>query len=180
MVPIAYASSEGSDEPVHLRKIVSAFRLNCEHRRNVDEGKFINSRIIAPLGGCEFENRKNSLYFNHHTSIDVCIPTFNRLVFMNSQTVCLFWKEKSSNMDGFSFHLFFFTENWKVFITYILMKTAKDLEIIRGDIHIRICKHPYHTSVDVLPRLCCMRPTKSQISLGTAHSYQRLCYEYKH
>ena len=75
---------------------------------------------------------------------------------------------------------FFFTENWKVFITSILMKTAKDLEIIRGDIHIRICKHPYHTSVVVLPRLCCMRPTKSQISLGTAHSYQRLCYEYKH
>ena len=33
------------------------------------------------------------------------------------------------------------------------MKTAKDLEIIRGDIHIRTCKHPYHTSVDVLPRL---------------------------
>ena len=74
----------------------------------------------------------------------------------------------------------FFTENWKVFITSILMKTAKDFEYIRGDIHIRICKHPYHTSVDVLPRLCCMRPTKSQISLGTAHSYQRLCYEYKH
>ena len=74
----------------------------------------------------------------------------------------------------------FFTENWKVFITSILMKTAKDFEIIRGDIHIRICKHPYHTSVDVLPRLCCMRPTKSQISLGTAHSYQRLYYEYKH
>ena len=46
------------------------------------------------------------------------------------------------------------------------MKIAKDLEIIRGDIHIRICKHPYHTSVDVLSRLCCMRPTKSQISLG--------------
>ena len=83
-------------------------------------------------------------------------------------------------MDGFSFHLVFFTENLKVFITSILMKTAKDLEIIRGDIHIRICKHPYHTSVDVLPRLCCMRPTKLQISLGTAHSYQRLCYEYKH
>ena len=38
------------------------------------------------------------------------------------------------------------------------MKTAKDLEIIRGDIHIRICKHPYHTSVDVLPRLCADQP----------------------
>ena len=43
-----------------------------------------------------------------NVNIDVCIPTFNRLVFMNSQTVCLFWKEKSSNMDGFSFHLVFF------------------------------------------------------------------------
>ena len=42
MVPIAYASSEGSDEPAHLRKIVSAIRLNCEHRRNVDEGTSIN------------------------------------------------------------------------------------------------------------------------------------------
>ena len=47
-----------------------------------------------------------------------------------------------------------FTENWKVFITSILMKTAKDLEIIRGDIHIRICKHPYHTSVDVCLFVC--------------------------
>ena len=60
----------------------------------------------------------------------------------------------------------FFTENWKVFITSILMKTAKDLEIIRDDIHIRICKNPYHTSVDVLPRLCCMRPTKSHILIS--------------
>ena len=39
---IAYASSEGSDEPAHLQRIVSALRLNCEHRRNVDEGTFIN------------------------------------------------------------------------------------------------------------------------------------------
>ena len=180
MVPIAYASSEGSDEPVHLRKIVSAFRLNCEHRRNVDEGTFINFRIIAPLGGCEFENRKNSLYFNHHTSIDVCIPTFNRLVFHEQSDRVSFLEGKVFQYGWIFLPFSFFTENWKVFITSILMKTAKDLEIIRGDIHIRICKHPYRTSVDVLPRLCCMRPTKSQISRGTAHSYQRLCYEYKH
>ena len=62
----------------------------------------------------------------------------------------------------------FFTENWKVFITSILMKTAKDLEIIRGDIHIRICKHPYHTSVDVLPRLCC-RDQQSRRSAWVPH-----------
>ena len=81
--------------------------------------------------------------------------------------------DRVSFLEGKVFHygwiflpFSFFTENWKVFITSILMKIANDLEIIRGDIHIRICKHPYHTSVDVLPRLCCMRPTKSQISLG--------------
>ena len=36
------AAREGSDEPAHLRKIVSALKLNCEHRRNVDEGTFIH------------------------------------------------------------------------------------------------------------------------------------------
>ena len=30
------------------------------------------------------------------------------------------------------------------------MKTAKDLEIIRGDIHIRICKHPYRFTPTLL------------------------------
>ena len=63
----------------------------------------------------------------------------------------------------------FFTENWKVFITSILMKTAKDQNLQKSLPHVCKC----------LPRLCCMRPTKSQISLGSAHSYQRLCYEYK-
>ena len=42
MIPIAYASSEITDEPAHPRKIVSALRLNCYHRRNVDEGTFNN------------------------------------------------------------------------------------------------------------------------------------------
>ena len=43
MLRIAYASSEGSDEPAHLRKIVSALTANCPtHRRNVDEGTFFN------------------------------------------------------------------------------------------------------------------------------------------
>ena len=63
-----------------------------------------------------------------NVNIHVCILTFNSLVFMNSRTVCLFWKEKSSYMDGFFFHLvFFFTKNWKVFIPSILMKTVKTL-----------------------------------------------------
>ena len=94
--------------------------------------------------------------------------------------MCLIWKERSTNMDRFSFHLVFFSQKIERSYTIHLNKNSKDLEIIRGDIHIRICKNPYHTSIDVLPWLCCMRPTKSQISLGTAHSYQRLCYEYKH
>ena len=91
-----------------------------------------------------------------------------RLVFMNSQTVCLFWKEKSSNMDGFSFHLVFFYRKLGGLYTFHLNENSKDLEIISGDIHIGICKNPYHTSKDVLPQLCCMRPAKSHISLGTA------------
>ena len=33
------------------------------------------------------------------------------------------------------------------------------------------------TSVDLCGRLCCIRPTKSQISLRTIQSYRRLCYE---
>ena len=51
-------------------------------------------------------------------------PDFQYISFHEqSDRVFFFWKEKSSNMDGFSFHLVFFTENWKVFITSILMKT---------------------------------------------------------
>ena len=69
MVPVAYASSEGSDEPARPRKIASA-----THRRNVDEGAAIILGNIAPLSGCEFKNSKalkmiatsqNSLYLPH-------------------------------------------------------------------------------------------------------------------
>ena len=106
-------------------------------------------------------------------------PDFQYISFHEQSDRVSFLEGKVFQYGWIFLPISFFTENWKVSITSILMKTAKDLEIIRGDIHIRICKNPYHTSVDVLPRLCCMRPTKSQISLGTAYSYQRLCYEYK-
>ena len=44
IVTIAYASSEGSDEPAHPQKIVRALTANCPHthRKNVDEGTFLN------------------------------------------------------------------------------------------------------------------------------------------
>ena len=60
MVPIAYASSEGSDEPAHPRKIASAL---TDH---------IHSR------GCEFKNSKAidlGIRFIYHTSVEVCTPT---------------------------------------------------------------------------------------------------------
>ena len=41
---IAYASSEGLDEPGHLREIATGLTANCPHtyRRNVDEGACLN------------------------------------------------------------------------------------------------------------------------------------------
>ena len=60
MVPIAYASSEGSDEPAHRRKIASAL---TDH---------IHSR------GCEFKISKAidlGIRFIYHTSVEVCTPT---------------------------------------------------------------------------------------------------------
>ena len=60
MVPTAYASSEGSDEPAHPRKIASAL---TDH---------IHSR------GCEFKISKAidlGTGFIYHTSVEVCTPT---------------------------------------------------------------------------------------------------------
>ena len=80
MVPIAYASSEGSDEPAHPRKIASALTA-----QNVAEGACLNiSGNIAPLSGCEFKNSKvkplmiatsQNIRFIYHTSVDACTPT---------------------------------------------------------------------------------------------------------
>ena len=41
---MAYASSEGSDEPGHLREIATGLTANCPHtyRWNVDEGACLN------------------------------------------------------------------------------------------------------------------------------------------
>ena len=55
MVPIAYASREGSDEPAHPRKIASALTA---HIRNE-----------SACRGCEFKISKA------HTSVEVCTPT---------------------------------------------------------------------------------------------------------
>ena len=56
MVPIAYASSEGSDEPAHPRKIASALTAHIHNE--------------SACRGCEFKISKaraswNSLYFPH-------------------------------------------------------------------------------------------------------------------
>ena len=78
MVPIAYASSEGSDEPAHPRKIASAL---TDH---------IHSR------GCEFKISKAidlGIHFIFHTSVEVCTPTLLHAKIILSgkfwaQTVC--------------------------------------------------------------------------------------------
>ena len=49
MVPIAYANTEGSDEPAHQRKIASALTAHIHNRRNIDEGA---------CRGCEFKISK--------------------------------------------------------------------------------------------------------------------------
>ena len=50
----SFASSEGSDEPARLQKIVSTLTPHI-HGMNKDEDACIH-RVIAPLGGCIFEN----------------------------------------------------------------------------------------------------------------------------
>ena len=77
------------------------------------------------------------------THLLMMYPDFQYISF-HEQSDRVSFLEGKVFQDGWIFLPFsFFTENWKVFITSILMKTAKDFEIIRGDIHIRICKHPY-------------------------------------
>ena len=77
IVPIAYASSEGSDEPAHPRKIVSALTANCRHTHRRYIPQF---RVIAPLGAYEFENMQdlemittslNSLYLPYASRLSI-------------------------------------------------------------------------------------------------------------
>ena len=74
MVPIAYASSEGSEEPAHPQKICQRQRLNYphRHRRNVDEDacrgcEFKISKALEMIG-----TSRNSLYLPH-VCIDVLL-----------------------------------------------------------------------------------------------------------
>ena len=67
VVPIAYANSEGSDEPAHPRKIASVLTAHIHNRRNIDEGA---------CRGCEFKISKAlemtghlRIRFIYHTSV---------------------------------------------------------------------------------------------------------------
>ena len=64
MLPIAYASSEGSDQPAHPRKITSALTAHIHNE--------------GACRGCEFKwddwDIWNSFYI-YHTSVEVCKPT---------------------------------------------------------------------------------------------------------
>ena len=69
MVPITYASNEGSDEPAHPRKIASAMQMKV-HALILGN--------IAPLSGCEFKNGKSrhlGICSIYHPSVDVCTTT---------------------------------------------------------------------------------------------------------
>ena len=70
IIPIAYASSEGSDEPAHPRKIASALTAHIHNE--------------GACRGCEFKISKAlemirsghlGIRFIYHTSVEVCTPT---------------------------------------------------------------------------------------------------------
>ena len=64
MVPIAYASSEGSDEPVHPRRIASILTAHIHNE--------------GACRGCEFKISKAGhlgIRFIYHTSVEVYTPT---------------------------------------------------------------------------------------------------------
>ena len=58
MVPIAYASSEGSDEPAHPRKIASALTAHIHIEGMYLKVHVLISGNIAPQSGCKFKNSK--------------------------------------------------------------------------------------------------------------------------
>ena len=64
MVLIAYASSEGSDEPAHPRKIPSAL---AAHMHAVA----VNLKSVKPLR----RSGQLGIRFIYHTSVEVCTPT---------------------------------------------------------------------------------------------------------
>ena len=60
MVPIAYASSKGSDEPAHLRKIPSAFTAHIHNEGACRGCEFNFSKAVEMI-----VTSRNSLYLPH-------------------------------------------------------------------------------------------------------------------
>ena len=69
MLPIAYASSEGSDEPAHPRKIASALTAHIHNEGACRGCEFKISKAIEMIG-------TSGIRFIYHTSVEVCTPTF--------------------------------------------------------------------------------------------------------
>ena len=67
MVLIAYASSEGSDQPAHPRKIASALTAHIHNESACRGCEFKISKALEMI-----QTSRNSLY---HTSVEICTPT---------------------------------------------------------------------------------------------------------
>ena len=71
MVLIAYASSEGSDEPAHLRKIASALTAHIQNEGACRGCEFKISKAFEMIG-----TSRNSLYLPHICrTVEVITPT---------------------------------------------------------------------------------------------------------
>ena len=65
MLPIAYASSEGSDEPAHPRKIASALTADIHNEGACRGCEFKISKAIEMIG-------TSGIRFIFHTSVVTC------------------------------------------------------------------------------------------------------------
>ena len=77
MVPIAYAGSEGSDEPAHPRKIASALTADIHNEDACRGCEFKISKAIEMIG-----TSRNSLYLTH-----ICISIYPDFVTCEDQPV---------------------------------------------------------------------------------------------
>ena len=68
MLPIAYASSEGSDEPAHPGKIASALTAHIHNEGTCRGCEFKISKAIEMTG-------TSGIRFIYHTSVEVCTST---------------------------------------------------------------------------------------------------------
>ena len=69
MVLIAYASSEGSDEPAHPRKIASALTAHIHNEGACLGCEFKISKALEMIG------TSRNFRFIYHTSVEVYTPT---------------------------------------------------------------------------------------------------------